>query len=147
MNLAARYRAITYREYVDIALTGRRGSELTFENPSNRHGSTGWVQVGAHPPKRFKKQNWEKHFKRKFMWGYVRRPCTYQLTDVTVERYQCILLALYNCGQDADNHSIVCAGLYHKLSQYSFIVDIVVFHKIMSLLENLSTSLQSSTMM
>ena len=68
------------------------------------------------------------------------------LTDVTVERYQCILLALTNCGQDSNNHSVVCAGLYHKLSRYSFIVDIVVFHKIMSLLENLSTTLQSSTL-
>ena len=42
-----------------------------------RHGSTGWVRVSVNPPTRFKKQNWEKHFKRKFMWGYVGRPCTY----------------------------------------------------------------------
>ena len=38
---------------------------------------------------------------------------------LNVERYECILLALYNCGQDSDIHSIVCAGLYHKLSHYS----------------------------
>ena len=65
------------------------------------------------------------------------------LANVSVERYHCMLIAL--CGQGNDNQSTTCAGLYHKLSQYNTLIEIVIFNEVMCLLEALSKMLLSST--
>lgn len=78
--------------------------------------------------------------------GYieVRWFLMYQLTDVVVQRFQGIILTLAECGKRDDNHGTVCAGLYSKMFNYPFLVEVVVLNKIMGLLQALSELLQAS---
>ena len=95
----------------------------------------------------FEKVQIERKFSIRKISGYIelRWVSLSALANVSVERYHCMLIAIYQCGQGNDNQSTTCAGLYHKLSQYNTLIEIVIFNEVMCLLEALSKMLQSST--
>ena len=75
----------------------------------------------------------------------VRWESLYELTHVTVERYQFILMTLSECSMEDTNHALTCAGLYHKMSNSMFLEELIIFYKIISLLQALSKMLQKRT--
>lgn len=75
----------------------------------------------------------------------VRWESLFQLCLAVVERFQTILITLSESSQDDDNHALICAGLYHKMANSTFVEELLIFYKIISLLQSLSKLLQKRT--
>ena len=92
----------------------------------------------------FEKLQKERNEKVRKVPGYieVRWSSLFELTRTVVDRYQSILMTLAERSNDTDNQGIVCAGIYHKMANSAFVKDLLVFYKVIALLQTLSKLLQ-----
>ena len=72
----------------------------------------------------------------------VRWESLYELTATAVERFQTILITMSQSSQEDTNHALVCAGLFHKIHNAVFVEELIIFYKVMSLLQSLLKMLQ-----
>ena len=76
--------------------------------------------------------------------GYseVRWESMYDVTNITVQRFQSILITLVNGSQSDTVHATICAGLYHKMARSVYVEDLLIFYKVIALIQGLSKLLQ-----
>ena len=75
----------------------------------------------------------------------VRWESLFLMMLAVAERFQTILITLSACSQDDDSHALICAGLYHKMANSTFVEELLIFYKVISLLQSLSKLLQHRT--
>ena len=76
-------------------------------------------------------------------WIEIRWGSMFLVADTVSCRFASTLITLAECGKLNDNHSTVCAGLFHKMSNYKFAVEMITFRKILALLQSLSMLFQA----
>ena len=75
----------------------------------------------------------------------TRWACRYAAVNAVCRTYDCLLATLEHIGNGPDHAKAVEAkGIYHQVKQFSFILNLVIFDRILSCTKSLSDQLQST---